>query len=204
LGSGNDFAATAGIPTDTQKAAQLIAGSQPKYVDYIQMDSGLRTMNAVGAGMDVDVLERAYSGKHHGKSKYAKALIKSIFAYKSRYFSVSYDGGERVRYNGLIACLGNGKQIGGGIKLFPDADICDGYMNLIIVDYLSLPKTISAFIKLGLGKINSVKDATCVKCKQAEIIPEDEEFTIQSDGELYKNVPMNARLISNTLKFYLP
>ena len=105
---------------------------------------------------------------------------------------------------GLIAAVGNGRQFGGGIKIFPDAKIDDGYMDIIIVDYISKIKIPAAFIKLMRGKVDKVKKVTIVKTKAAEFVSEDAEFTIQAEGELYENLPINAHIVAGQLKFYLP
>ncbi len=209
IGSGNDFAAAAGIPLDVTFAAETIVFRAPTAIDYIQLGSGLRSINAVGCGIDVDVLKRAYSGTKTGKSKYFSAFLKSLRRYRSAKYTVSWDGGAEKEYTGLIACLGNGKQIGGGIKVFPDAKLNDGYMDLIVVDYLSRFKTLLAFIKLATGKINSIKEVTHVKCKKAKITPVKDDtrkdlYLIQAEGEIYDNQPLDAELVCGKLKFYLP
>jgi YegS/Rv2252/BmrU family lipid kinase len=203
LGTGNDFAATAKIPQDAQEAAKIIAFKATSKIDYIQLSNGLRSINAIGAGIDVDVLKRTYAGTNKGKNKYYKAFVKSLMHYKSFNFTVKYDGKEE-KHHGLISCLGNGCQIGGGIKLFPEAKIDDGSMDLIIVDYLSRFKTLVAFLKLAIGKLNSIKEVTYVKCKSATFIPDGEPQTVQAEGELYDGITLDAQLISGKLNFFLP
>lgn len=200
-GTGNDFAATANIPSNPTQAAELIAFRVPYPIDFIQLSSGLRSINAVGMGIDVDVLKRTYAnGKKH---TYFRSLVSSLMHFKSCHFTVRYDGKESKHF-GLIAALGNGRQIGGGIPLFPDAKIDDGYMDLIIVDYISRFKILSALIKLMRGKINKLKNATVVRTKAATFIHEDEDFTIQAEGELYDNMPIEAHIVEGQLRFYLP
>lgn len=203
FGTGNDFAAAAGIPMDVRRAAEIIAFLPPRPIDYIELSSGLKSVNAVGMGIDVDVLKRAYSGKNKGKSKYFFALISSLIHFKSYDFTVRYEGKEEKHF-GLIAALGNGKQFGGGIKVFPDAKLDDGYLDLIIVDYLSRWQTLTAFIKLMAGKINKVKNTTQIKVKSAEFIPLDGSFTIQAEGELYDGTPLCAHVVEKGIKFHLP
>ena len=204
LGSGNDFAEAAGISRDVKTAAETIAFRAPTCIDYIELESGLRSINAVGMGIDVDVLQRAYAGKAQGKNKYFKAFLKSLRYYKASTFKASWDDGDEREYTGIIACIGNGRQIGGGIKLFPDAQIDDGYMDLLLVDYLSRFRTLIAFIKLTSGKVNKVKEVTHVKCKSARITPLSGGAPIQAEGEIYENVPLNAHIVTDKLKFYLP
>lgn len=203
IGTGNDFAATANIPKDVEKAAEIIAYSEPKPIDFIELSSGLRSLNAVGMGIDVEVLKRTYAGKNRGRRKYLRAFIASLVHFKSCNFTIRYDGKEEKHF-GMIAALGNGKQIGGGIKLFPEAKLDDGYMDLFMVDYISKPKLLGCFIKLMRGKVNSVKQATAVKVKQATLIPDDENFTIQAEGELYENVAIDAHVVAGKLKFFMP
>lgn len=203
FGTGNDFAKTANIPADVKRAAEIIAFKAPKNVDFIELSSGLRSINTVGMGLDVYILQRVYRKNMHGRTKYFRALIPSLATFKSRNFTIKYDG-KTERHRGLIAALGNGKQLGGGIKLFPLAKIDDGYLDLLIVDYISRPQMISAFFKLIRGKVDKVKKVTFVKTKAATFIHEDENFTIQAEGELYDNMPLEAHIVENKLKFYLP
>lgn len=202
FGTGNDFAESAHIPFDAEKAAQIIVEGYSKKIDFIQLENGLRSINAVGMGIDVDVLKRAYSGKSVKRSKYLKALIVSLIKFKSYDFTVKYNGKEENHF-GLIAALGNGRQIGGGIKMFPEADISDGKLNLFIADYISKPAIIGAFSKLMRGKVNKVRQVTALACDSVEFIPHGENFTIEADGELYENVPLKAHIERAKLNFYL-
>lgn len=204
LGTGNDFAEGAGIPLNVKSAAENIVFRAPTAIDYIELQDGLRSINAVGMGIDVDVLKYVYTNNMTGRSKYLKAFVKCLRPYKATRFKASWDGGEEKEYRGLIACLGNGKQIGGGIKLFPDAKIDDGYMDLIVVDYLSRFRTLIAFIKLTTGKVNKIREVTHVKCKSASLIPLEGSADVQAEGELYQNRTLKATLVSGKLKFYLP
>lgn len=204
IGTGNDFATATGIPFGVKEAAENIVFRAPVAIDYIELDSGLRSINAVGMGIDVDVLKHVYDNNMTGKNKYLKAFIKCLRTYRSIKVKASWDGGEEKIYDGMIACLGNGRQIGGGIMLFPDAKIDDGYMDLIVLNYLSRFKTLLAFIKLTAGKVNKIKDVTHVRCKTASLIPVDGDTAIQAEGEIYENHSLKARIVTGKLKFYLP
>lgn len=86
--------------------------------------------------------------------------------------------------------------------MFPDAKINDGYLDLFVIDYLSRFKILGAFIKLMLGKVNKIKQATAVRTKTVQFVPYAEGYTIQADGELYDNVPLEARVSDNKLLLY--
>lgn len=203
VGTGNDFAEYSHIPKDEVKAAELIAYGTASPIDYIQLSSGLRSINSVGTGIDVDVLKRTYAAGSKGKGKYLRSLVSSLVHFKSSSLTVKYDGKEEKHF-GLIAAIGNGGLLGGGIKLFPEAKIDDGYLDLIIVDYISKPKILGAFLKLVRGKVAKIKKVTFVKTKAATILQEEGSFTIQAEGELYDNVPIEAHVVEGKLKFYHP
>lgn len=205
VGSGNDFAKTCGISTNVKEAAETIAFRAPSPIDFIETVTGLRSINAIGAGIDVDTTIRAYAGKKRGRRMYASAFLKSVRKYRPTRFKASWDDGEEREYNGFIACLGNGKQFGGGIKICPEARIDDGYIDLLIVNYVSRVKILSALIKLSAGKIHKIKEATYVRCKSVKITPLSDTLPpIQAEGEIYYDHPLDARIVAGKLKFYLP
>lgn len=204
LGSGNDFAECAHISKDVKTAAETIAFRSPTKIDFIELENGLRSINAVGMGIDVDVLKRVYGGKKTGRNKYFSAFVKSLLHYKPGKYKVVYDGKEE-QHSGIIVCLGNGRQIGGGIKVFPEADITDGYIDLLMVDCLTKFSTLIAFMKLNAGKVNKVKEVTHVLCKSVCVTPlDDTPTTIQAEGELYDGVSLDAHIEEGKLSFYLP
>ena len=203
FGTGNDFAEGAGIPLDVKEAARIIAYSKPRPVDYIQLASGLRSINSVGMGIDVDVLKRTYASGEKGKGKYLSALISALKNFEAYDFTAFYDGKEE-RHHGLIACVGNGGQFGGGIKIFPHAKIDDGLLDVIIVDYISRSRIPAAFAKLMAGKVDKVKKAVTFRAKEVKFISDSENYTIQAEGELYDNIPLDAHIVEGKLKLYLP
>lgn len=207
LGSGTDFAAAAGIPEDDVKyATEIIAFKAPSNIDYIQLSNGVRAVNSVGYGLDVAILKRAYAGKSTGKGKYYRAAVRTMLGYKPHAFKITKDSVCR-KHCGVMACFGNGVQMGGGLKLFPSARIDDGKGNLLIVDRLSRLKTLLAFINLNMGKVVNTKEITVEVCNEATLQPDEEHYTIQADGELYEiNSPdgITAKTVSGKLPFYLP
>ena len=52
------------------------------------------------------------------------------------------------------------------------------------------------------GRIDKVKQVKYVKVKEVEFIPDDKSYYMQADGELYKDVPLKAKIVENKLKFY--
>lgn len=198
-GTGNDFAKTAGIPKNIKRAALLVATAEAKPTDWIDV-GGVRCMNVGGLGMDVDVLLRCERGHKRGKLKYLKSLLVSFVKFKG--YEVSFDReGEWLDMNGLLVVACNGKQIGGGIKICPAAEIDDGMIDVMAVQcFPSKWATLSAFIQLMSGKIMTYPHKTYYRCKKVSVRPKSQN-TVQLDGELYDGLTFDAEIHSG-LKFY--
>jgi diacylglycerol kinase (ATP) len=157
-------------------------------------------MNVAGLGMDVEVLERCNRGKMRGKLKYLFSLVQSLFAFKG--CKVEIENGEHKETRAaLIAAVCNGDRFGGGIRICPVADPADGKMDVVVVDCIGGKlQIIKAFMQLMKGKILSYPAATHFACESVRFTPEL-PCTLQLDGELYRDIPFEARIKSG-LKIY--
>ena len=200
-GTGNDFAASVKLPSDTKKAADIILNGTPRDMDYLDV-GGVRCMNVGGLGIDVDVLKRYNkSQKIHGRLKYMRCLIQSILHFKGNDIIIESEG-KSEKHRAFLAVACNGSQIGGGIKICPAAVAGDGLIDVCFVEMVRGPKVIGAFIKLLKGKVLEYKKTTHFRCKRVRFeIPGG--ATVQLDGELYDNLDFDAQ-IKTGLKMYLP
>lgn len=180
----------------------MILSGEAKPTDYIQFDDGKRSINVAGMGIDVDILERVERKKRGGKSKYFFSLLSSLMHYKAVELEASADGGEPTRYHALIACVCNGSQIGGGIRICPDAVIDDGKLELLVADCPPRRKILGALIKLMRGKVLSLPITHRVSCTSARITSPAGGFLAQYDGEIRECESLTATLVSGKLKMF--
>lgn len=200
-GTGNDFAAAAGIPTKPEEAVDLILDSVPKYTEFMQMPQGVRGINVIGTGIDVEILQRCRSSKLlKGKFQYIISLIISLFQFRNYAMRVKINGKEN-RYNALIACVGNGYRIGGGIPMCPEAKLGDNLLDFVAVDDVKKLHIPPAFIKLMKGKILEQDFTAFERCEHVEVLPE-KPLLLQVDGELYENLPFVVDIVKDTLRMY--
>ncbi len=198
-GTGNDFATHIGIPADVVKAADIILDSPAKFTDYIQLPS-VRALNVVGIGIDVDVLTRYQALKKKTKAGYYRCLIKSLLSYKCK--NISYElNGEKKCSKAFIAAVANASMLGGGIKICPDAVEDDGKLDLVTVDEIKGLKLIGALLKLNSGKLGELKQTNHTLIEEISITT-DKDTVVNVDGELYKNIPFDAKIVCNQLKMH--
>lgn len=201
-GSGNDFAAAAGIPQTPEGALELILNGEARPTDYMEC-GGVRGINAIGTGIDVDILRRYNRMKLlKGSAAYLASLIITLFGYRLKQFREVTDSGSR-EHRAFIACAGNGQRIGGGIPICPEAAIDDGLLDIVIVDDISKLGIPGALVKLMRRRILTLPTTTFRRdsrlCVQA-----DGPMPIQIDGEIYEGMPFDVRVIPGKLRVYRP
>lgn len=201
-GSGNDFAASAGIPDDPDGALDVLLKDRAKPTDFMEC-GGVRGINAVGTGIDVDILKRyARMNLLKGSAAYLASLVLTLLSYRARAFDeVTVDG--RRAHRALIACAGNGQRIGGGIPICPEAVIDDGLLDIVIVDDISRPRIPAAFIKLLKRQILTLP-TTAFRRDSRLRIESAAPMPIQIDGEIYEDLPFDLRVVSGVLRVYRP
>ena len=201
-GSGNDFAAAVGLPMDPVKALNVILRGEARYTDYMEC-SGVRGINAIGTGIDVDILRRYARMKLlKGSAAYLASLILTVATYKARRFDDVTDG-DPVPHDALIACAGNGRSIGGGIPICPDAAVDDGLLDVVIIDGIKKPAIPGAFMKLMGRRLDRLKSAQMSR-RPALRIASPAPMPVQVDGEIYEDLPFDVRLVHDVLRFYRP
>lgn len=201
-GSGNDFAATAGIPLTPDGALDMLLRGEVKYTDYMECGN-VRGINAIGTGIDVDILRRYARMKLlKGPAAYLASLVITLLAYKPRQFSEETADGP-VPHSAFIACAGNGQSIGGGICLCPDAKLDDGLLDVIIIDSISRLRYPSSLLKILKHKALEIPTARFHRADRLRIRA-DAPMPIQIDGEIYEGLPFDVRVVSGALRVYRP
>lgn len=201
-GSGNDFAAVAEIPNDPLEALDLILNGTPKFTDYM-VCSGIRGMNVIGTGFDVDVLKCCYKFKRlRGKLKYLAATILSLIHFEFYRFRLTHNGVEE-EHEGFLVCAGNGKGIGGGLRVCPDAVLDDGLMDFVFVDKISVWQYPSALFHLVTGKLLQLPYVYLQQkdCVSAQFLP---PAPVEIDGEIYEDLAFDIHIVHNTLRMFRP
>jgi diacylglycerol kinase family enzyme len=198
-GTGNDFASAINLPLDPKDAIDLILDGEAKYTDFMQMP-GVRGLNVIGTGIDVDVLKRYDKLKRKTKFGYTMCLVKTLLKFKYSEFSATVNG-KTTDHHAFIAAIANGYRYGGGIQICPQADATDGKLDFVSIGSMPKHKIIGAFIKLKKGKADKIKQFSSEQTERV-VIKTPTPCTINVDGELYENIPFEVDVVKNTLKVY--
>lgn len=128
MGSANDLVYALGLPTDLQKAAQVIAAGKTRAMDVGKLN-GHYFVNNSAAGLEPYVTikhEKIHWIK--GMARYLVAAVQAIMDKPEWYGNVRWDDKE---FNGKISLIsiGNGRRTG-GFFMTPHADPFDGKLTL--------------------------------------------------------------------------
>ncbi|WP_229052155.1 diacylglycerol kinase family protein [Aeromicrobium sp. Leaf350] len=135
LGTGNDFARTIGVAADDPAAAARdLPTATERDVDLIRADDGSVVVNAahVGVGADAAVAAKPWK-ERFGIIGYGVGAIASGFSAEGFRGEVHVDGTKvPVRGRLLQVAVGNGRYVGGGAPLLPNADPFDGRLDVVV------------------------------------------------------------------------
>lgn len=200
-GTGNDFVRASRHPSDIKKAMDVILRGETAYIDYIQLTNG-RSLNVLGAGMDVDVLLKYESMKHKRKLNYYLSLFYTLTHVKFHHMRVTIDDGEPMERSVFMIGIGNGQCIGGGMPVCPGAVIDDGKLNVVIINEIPKRKILNAVFKFLKGTHIKLACTEVLEGNNVKIeILDDSRF--EADGEILPQTPvLDAQVVSNTLKVF--
>lgn len=200
-GTGNDWARTMQVPDDPERLAACMARARGRRVD-LGMAVGadgrrLAFHNVAGAGLDAEVLRRLPRGVPRVLA-YVAGLARTIPRYRAPDFDLVVDG-RRQSGRFLLVLAANGPRCGGGMRLAGDAAIDDGWLDLVTVAPVPLPRVIAALPKLFDGRLASDPAFCVTRCRSATI-EADPRCGIELDGQLAGNTPVTLSILPGALQ----
>jgi YegS/Rv2252/BmrU family lipid kinase len=191
LGTGNDLARTLGTPLDPADAARALLGGTARALDLVVDDADGVVVNAVHLGIGAEAAAKAGALKDRlGVAAYAVGSVAAGVRPGGWSLRVVVDG-EAVHADDEVLMVGvaNGRTIGGGAALAPDAVPDDGLVDVVVAT--------STGPLARLGFATSLRDGEHVGRDDVLVVPgrsvtvTGEAFPVNADGEL--SGPVSSR-----------
>ncbi len=190
LGRGNDFAHGIGVPYDLEHACRVLAEDHRRVIDIGRVAGGLYPQgryfgNCVGVGFDaIGTIEAAKLPRLGGFLSFFIAVLKTIFVYyKAPISTVTYDGHTLTQPSLMISIM-NGRRLGGGFWMAPDAEPDDGLFDLCIVHEVSRARIFRLIAHFLRGTQATQEPVTTGQAAQISITAVEGALPAQTDGEI--------------------
>lgn len=202
-GTGNDFCRAVGIPKSPKEALMQLTKGKIKHVD-IGVVNGRRFLNAVGAGFDAEVVKVTNEQFHQlrGTLAYLASLIKVLATYRNHEITVETEGAV-FKGKMLLAGVGNGRYIGGGLKMFPQAEVDDGVFQVVMLGDIKKSEILFHFPKIFTGTHLSHPLISSLTANKL-VIKSNPPLTVQVDGEIIGKTPIEIELLPQVLPILVP
>ncbi len=211
-GTGRDFGRSYGIPKRFDEAVAVALGRATRTIDVGRAVFGAPSSaggerlfaNAASAGMSGAVARRAntMSKRLGGRATFYSALVTEFLRWRNTEVTVSFDGGER---RGLMhdAIVANGRFLGGGMQLAPDARPDDGLFDVVLVgdvtklDFITTSPKLYKGGHVGHPRIEIVRSRTVT-------IEAETPLLVELDGEQLGTTPVRFEVVPAALRVHVP
>ena len=207
-GTGNDSAASLGLPTDPLAAADTLATAladgHTRRVDLGRIDTaqGPRWwFTVLCAGFDSAVNERANAMRWpRGPRRYDLAIAMEAIRLGPRHYTVRLDGVE-TSFDATIVTICNTPRYGGGKLIAPDAVIDDGRFSVCVIGPVSRLTLIRLASKLDRGAHVGHPAVTFHTARQVEI---NAPRLAYADGERIGGLPLTTECVPAAVTVLTP
>ena len=188
-GRGNDFAPCLNIPKELPAALQVLKDDQRRMIDIGRVrggkfPEGRYFANNVGVGFDAIGTIEVAKLPEWGILSYMIAILKTIFLfYKGPTVRLDYDD-QTLTSSTLMLLTMNGKRMGTGFKMAPEAKPDDGLFDLVIVRQVSRMRIFGLIPHFLKGTQGSQPEVRTLRATRVAISAVEGALPAQSDGEI--------------------
>lgn len=179
-GSGNGLARFLNIPMKLEDAILLQNKGKRLSIDYGRINDH-PFFCTCGVGFDAHIGNRFAQAAKRGLWTYVKETFSAYFSYKPKKYSVKIDG-EKIKTRAFLITVANAGQYGNDAYIAPQADICDGILDICILNPFPMRKAIGLGFRLFNKTMDKSEFVTVFKGKEI-VIKRKKEGEVHLDGE---------------------
>lgn len=202
-GTGNDFARHIGLGASLDRSLDCLLDGMESVID-VGMVGDQPFLNVVACGFDSEVGLRINNGYRwaKGTTAYVLAVLQTLASYKASEMEIVVDG-QTHRLKSMLCAVANASQYGGGMKVAPQADLMDGFLDVVVVKEMSRLSFLRQFPHVFKGTHLTSDDVVCFRGQEIRISSE-RPLPILNDGDLSGTTPFTATIVKSALKVRMP
>jgi diacylglycerol kinase (ATP) len=156
MGSGNGLAMAAGIPTNPEKALEIIFNGQASFIDGFYINKHFSCM-LCGLGFDAQVAHDFAEQNSRGLGTYVHQTVKNFLS-ATPYPFIVYINNIEIKTEAFFISIANSNQFGNNVTIAPKASISDGLLDIVIVKKMSKIRMLYSLLKqIRLGEITNTE-----------------------------------------------
>jgi YegS/Rv2252/BmrU family lipid kinase len=218
FGTGGDFVRTANISKDWEKAIANLARGHRRRIDVGRVDHRVRTggdairmfvnIGSFGLSGVTDRMVNTSKKRLGGKLSFFLGATRAMFNYDNQRVRLTFDErpGDSVDMTISTVAVANGRYFGGGMFIAPDAQLDDGFFDVVALGDIGMTammlksRRIYAGTHLTMDKV-SHRRAKVVKAEPASA---DQIVELDIDGETPGVLPATFRMLPAALDLIAP
>lgn len=200
VGTGNDFAKLVGPLDDLERSLDILVDGEMRRFDACVAEWNQRQhwfVNAAGTGIDVEVVRQIFRKRGragHAVMKYLAAVLRALVTYDAIPLRIRMDD-RMIERDTMIIVAANGRSVGGGFFVTPEAEPEDGLFDICVVNELSFLGALPVLARVLRGAHTGHGKVEMYRAAEVEIQAVAEApLYFQLDGELHE--PPDARTLT--------
>ena len=158
MGSGNGLALAARIPKPPAKALDTIFAGHTKKTDAFMVNEQFACM-LCGLGFDVAVAHEFALQPRRGLKTYAGLTTRQFFSASAYQFRIQANNID-FEAQAYFVSVANSNQFGNNFTIAPQASLCDGLLDVVIVKNSMKPMLLwNVFQQIMTGKIKKIENS---------------------------------------------
>ena len=199
-GSCNDLAGTLGIPRKLEQAIEVISQGKTIRIDLFKDYENI-CAETIGCGFAADVAAAAIRLSRHfsGPISYFAGVLETLSRFKTAEYHILIDGEEWQGFASMVL-INNTYRVGGGMKLTPEAEIDDGYLDIIIVNTSNKYELLRLLPLVYSGR--HVKSPNVIIRRGRKFkVDSSHRLRKMADGDIIGTLPMDVEIIPSAMNF---
>jgi YegS/Rv2252/BmrU family lipid kinase len=197
-GSGNGLARFLKIPLKVKEAVELLNNGKILTIDYGTINDN-PFFCTCGVGFDAHIGNKFAQSESRGFTTYIKETIAAFFHYKPKKYSIKIDG-EKFKTRAFLVTAANAGQYGNDAYIAPEADICDGLLDLCVLNPFPKRKAFNIGFRLFNKSIHHSEYVKSIK-GESITIKRKKKGEVHLDGEpAIMGKKLKIRIVKQGLK----